>query len=108
VKELEARAMALGKLWLGWGAEATAEQIAVYIEATQRHRLDHLRAAVDHVLRTRHADQGFPKPGDINSVCHRYRAQQKALEASEERKRAIGEGTRAVVREIVAVLRATK
>lgn len=84
------RACAIGKLFAGCLVEPSPEQIAIYVEATRRRTLAHLRRAVDHILATRTDEQLFPKPGELNACGRRYvEAERAELEAGRRRQHAL-------------------
>ena len=92
MNDVEERAMAVGKLFVGLGVEPSAEQVAIFVEATQRQSLAHLRAAVDHILRTKGEEQGFPRPGEVNAVARRMREREESIALQAGRQRALPSG----------------
>lgn len=90
--DVEERATAIGKLFAGLGVEPSPEQLAIFVEATQRQQLGHLRQAVDHILRTKGDEQGFPRPGEVNAVARRYREREESIALADSRRLALAAG----------------
>jgi len=65
MNDLERRAVAIGKMFLGFGEPSSPERIAVYIEATARFGLESIENGVDLLLRTWTRDKRFPFPADL-------------------------------------------
>ena len=76
--DAEGRATAIGKLFAGFDRDPSPEQVAIYIEATARLELGHLRAGVDLLLRTRRREDGFPYPADVAAAARERRERERA------------------------------